>query len=778
MSEHSVSATPDPAARGQPPETDTLSAQAQCIPEGGDVLGMDLALEQMEIGIFEWDVGSGVYRFSQRCRSFWGFGSQERITPETMLRRVHPEDRAAADETLAAAAAGTLRRFSIEMRILQPAGAVRWLHLAARTQLAEDASLRGYGAMRDITELRVAEHKLQERSSQLRAFVESAPMPIALLDSSLRFVVVSHRYLTEHAVMAPDIIGKSIYEAFPDMPVLWRDRYERALGGAVQRGETDKLIWLRREGERDWLRWEMRPWYRAGNEVGGVIMFAEFLTLSMEEQQLRDSQARLELAVHAGQLGIFEHDFTTQRATWNERLSRLFEFVPGQPVTYEQIYQRIHPADREGFARVMQQISAAGPGMSFKLEHRIMPPSGAVQWIAAIGGVTRDPPQRLVGVSKDISSRKRTELALEQSAAELRRVDERKNGYLATLSHELRGPLTPIRTAAHLLDSPKLTGEQLKWVAQVINRQTAQMTALLDDLLDITRISRGKLTLRKTQVALTDITRSALETVQPAIDAKGHHLVVSLPGSPLMVHADPLRMAQVLSNLLTNAARYTDPGGQIALSAAVEGDRLLIRVRDNGIGIPRESIGKIFTLFWQGDSSLNPGGLGVGLAFAQAIVQLHGGILEAHSSGAGQGTEISVCLPLKETAADETAAAAPGCTPASARRILAACSDWHTAGTLRKLINGHELCLAASAEDALAVAREFRPHLVLLELTLPGIDSLARLLRQEPWAKELRIIALTDNTGAEDLHRASHTSFDDQLTKPLDPDRLHTLLAR
>jgi PAS domain S-box-containing protein len=622
------------------------------LPAGTDAQGVELALAGMEVGIFEWDTPTGAHRYSDRCKTLWGFRSDEPVTPALLLARVHPEDMHAAQRMLRAT-----DRYNIELRVVLPDGSVRWVQVAAGTAPAGSGTARGWGAMRDITRRREAEQKLQRQSSQLRKFVESAPVSIAFLDHSMRYVAASERYAQQRHFTPAELIGQNAYAALPHMPRHWRNRHQRILAGATERCESEPFVLP--DGTREWVRWEMRPWYVTGSQVGGIILFAEINTQSIKEQQLlRDSQARLELAIHAGQLGVFDYDFAKKCATWDERMRRLWELTPGEPVTAERFLARIHPGDREKVDNELREASHAGDGAIFKSEHRIIATDGSVRWISGFGRVCRGEHVHLVGVARDITERKRTELALEESAAELRRMDERKNVYLATLSHELRNPLAPIRTAAHLLASPQLTPEQLRWVSDVIRRQTAQMASLLDDLLEITRLSRGKLQLRKVHVPLSDIVQSALESVQPLIDKKGHRLLIRLPEPPLVVHADPLRMSQVLSNILTNAAKYTDPGGQIALTAGAEEDNIVICVKDDGIGIARDSIDKIFTMFWQGGPS-GQGGIGIGLAFAAAIVQLHGGTVEAHSDGPGCGSELRVRLPRASKDVAPAAVSAP-----------------------------------------------------------------------------------------------------------------------
>jgi PAS domain S-box-containing protein len=627
------------------------------IPPDTDVRGIDLALDVMEVGIFEWDAESRTYSFSDRCKKIWGFALEEITTAEMLLKRIHPDDFHLTATVLESFGPDGSGRYSIEHRIVLPDGSIRWVQVSGRTVFAGSGSMRhaarGYGSMRDVTNHKEAEQQLYERTSQLRTFVEVAPVPIAILDRSMRYIMVSDRYAEDRRVGAADLIGRTPYEVFPDIPQRWREVYQNALRGETERGDHDQFV--QRDGSREWVRFELRPWYSADNEVGGNLLFAELITRRLEEQRaLRESQARLELAIQAGTLGVYDQDFITGTITWDARVRGLWGFGPDEPVTRDMFLGGVHPDDRERVVAAIREALTFPGGSNLAMEYRVVNrEDNSIHWVSSTGRVFFDGERatRGVGIIQDITDRKRTELALQQSEEELRRADERKNVYLATLSHELRNPLAPIRTAAHLLASPKLTAEQLKWVAQVIRRQTAQMASLLEDLLEVTRISRGKLVLRKEQVSVSSVVRSAIESAKPFIDEKQHHLLVTLPDEPLLVYADPLRLSQVLCNLLTNAAKYTDPEGRIELAAGLEGESLVIRVRDSGIGIPPEAIDRIFTMFWQVDrgSTDSRAGLGIGLAFVRGIMHLHGGTIEAHSDGTGRGSEFIVRLPALQS---------------------------------------------------------------------------------------------------------------------------------
>jgi PAS domain S-box-containing protein len=658
-----MTARPEAQATAEAPARPLTS-----IPSRSDLGAIDLALDVMGVGVFEYDPVSGVHRFSDRCKAIWGFTVEGDVSQDMILGRIHPEDLHLTSRVREALAPGGPGQYSIEHRIVLPGGSIRWVSVSGRTTFAQIGGMwravRGYGAMCDITERKLAEQRLMrevrerkiaeqqlyERTSQLRAFIEGAPVPIAIFDRAMRYVAFSRQYVEQRGLSGSDLLGRSVYEVFPNMPAHLKAAHARALKGATERREQDLSV--RPDGTREWIRWEVRPWYRADNEVGGLVLFSEFITQRIKAQQaLRESQARLELAIHAGELGIYDYDLVEGNITWDARVRRLLGVSPDETITRETFRRALHPDDREKIDKAMEEIFSAGSNTFLAREYRIVSRAdGSIRWIAGTGQVYFDAgrPVRIVGTIQDVTDRKRAELALEESAEELRRADQRKDVFLATLSHELRNPLAPIRTAAELLASPKLTGEQVKWVSQVLRRQTGHMASLLDDLLEVTRISRGNLVIRKTRVRLTNIAQSAIESTRPLIDEKRHRLLVSLPADSLMLEADPLRLSQVLSNLLANAAKYTDPGGQIELAATVEEALLVIRVRDNGIGIPREAMGNIFRMFWQVNckSDRSEGGLGIGLAFVEGVVQLHGGTIEARSDGPGRGSEFIVRLPM------------------------------------------------------------------------------------------------------------------------------------
>jgi PAS domain S-box-containing protein len=373
---------------------------------------------------------------------------------------------------------------------------------------------------------------------------------------------------------------------------------------------------------------------------------------------------------------------------------------------------------------------------------------------------------------------------LEAANALLKDADRRKDDFLAVLSHELRNPLAPIRTAAHLLDSPHLPASELLWARTVIQRQVRHMSALLDDLLDIARITRGRMELKVRRVNLKGVVDAAVEAARPLIDRNNHTLLVTLPDNDVELDADPLRLSQILSNLLTNAAKYTDAGGHIELSAQIAGGRLSLRVKDDGIGLSTDALSRIFTMFAQVDGSAgrSEGGLGIGLALVKGLVTLHGGSVRAQSDGAGRGSEFIVELPIAAVREEVVAPlGSDAAAPLGSRRVLVADDNKDAADTLGLLLElyGHEVRVAHSGNAALAVAHSFHPNVALLDIAMPDLSGyeVARNLRVDTCCPDILLIALTGYGQDGDKERAHEAGFDHHLTKPVDPSKLEALIS-
>jgi signal transduction histidine kinase len=384
--------------------------------------------------------------------------------------------------------------------------------------------------------------------------------------------------------------------------------------------------------------------------------------------------------------------------------------------------------------------------------------------------------------ARELLSRIDAHLKISQVRAD---ADRRKDEFLATLAHELRNPLTPIRNSLHLLRLAGGEGEVAEQAHEMMERQVALMVRLVDDLLEVARITTGKIEIRKQHVDLAAAVLSAVETSRPLIEAGGHELTIELPPEPLILEADPMRLAQVLANLLNNAAKYTDEGGHIWLAARREGPRVVLSVRDNGAGIPTEMLPRVFDLFTQVDRTYRraQGGLGIGLTLARNLVELHGGTIEARSDGPGKGSEFIVRMPLASRRFGvrhrERSKAQPAGAPP--RHILVVDDNTDAADSLGMLLRvlGAEVYTAYDGPAALEALKAHRPSVMLLDVGLPGMDGfeVARRARQQPEGRELTVIALTGWGQDEDRRRSLEAGIDHHLVKPVDFSALEQLLS-
>ncbi|MGZ9031964.1 MAG: hybrid sensor histidine kinase/response regulator, partial [Burkholderiaceae bacterium] len=377
----------------------------------------------------------------------------------------------------------------------------------------------------------------------------------------------------------------------------------------------------------------------------------------------------------------------------------------------------------------------------------------------------------------------RDEELLRRQAAELAEADRRKDEFLAMLAHELRNPLAPIRNALQYLRLKGAATPELQSARDIIDRQVHQLVRLVDDLLDLSRISRGKIELQRQRANLNMVVESAVESSRPLIDANDHRLTVRLPDTPVTIDADVTRLAQVLQNLLNNAAKYTPRGGQIELSAVVEAGDVVIRVRDDGIGIPPEMMTRVFEMFVQVDRRIEraTGGLGIGLTLVQRLVELHGGRVEAFSEGLDRGSTFVVHLPLPAAATVRDAAGAPA-TPETSRPLKALVVDDNRDGadSLSMMLTalGHHVRVAYDGHTGAEVAALWEPDVALLDIGLPGINGydLARSLRLSDATRRAVLVAVTGWGRQEDRHRSAEAGFDHHLVKPVDPLHLRVLL--
>jgi len=510
----------------------------------------------------------------------------------------------------------------------------------------------------------------------------------------------------------------------------------------------------------------------------------QFEALCASEAALRDSESQFRtMANSIPQLAWMAH--ADGYIHWYNR--RWYEYTGATPQEMEGWgWQRVH--DPQYLPKVLERWQASiDTGIPFDMEFPLRGADGQFRmFLTRVVPLNGEEGQvvQWFGTNTDMEEAKQTEVRLRRTEAALRDADHRKDLFLATLAHELRNPLAPIRTAAQILGSPRLAPDQLQWAQHVIQRQVGRMALLLDDLLDIARITQGKLELKTERVKLTDVVDSAVEEVRPLLESKNHQLTVALPSEELTLNADPLRLSQILSNLMTNAAKYTDPAGHINLSGGVQNGTLCLSVKDDGIGIAPQALTRIFEMFSQidGAAARSEGGLGIGLALVKGLLELHGGTIDARSDGLGRGSEFIVLLPLTAATPSEASATDVDVPPvARGRRVMVADDNKDAADSLAMLLElgGHEVRVAHRGRAALELAQTFRPDVAIIDIGMPDLSGyeVAKELRRESWGTGICLIALTGWGQDDDRQRAKDAGFDRHMTKPVEAWALEELLS-
>ncbi|WP_077000631.1 PAS domain-containing protein [Variovorax sp. KK3] len=556
-------------------------------------------------------------------------------------------------------------------------------------------------------------------------------------------------------------------------------RHFHALADAQDSFPADYRI-VRPDGTLLWLSGRGLVVKRAadGRALRLVSIMADATERKVAEERLRLEHERLEAALSAGRMGAYDMDLVTGRLWWSAQTYELFgvqqdSFVP----TPDNVLALFHPDDREAFARLRaESIALRQP---FRHEFRIVRPDGEQAWLAHRGQAEHDMQGKAVrsfGITMDITDRKRADELLWDA-------DRKKDRFIATLAHELRNPLAPIRNAVALLRHPRSTPEKAAWCHDVIDRQVSQMGRLLDDLLDASRLSRGQLRLRLQRLDLRAAIEQALEIAHPFIETGGHRLDVVSTEHALPLSGDLMRLAQVFSNLLINAAKYTPANGSITLATVRDGHHALVSVTDTGIGIEARHVEEIFEMFGQVETSAGhaQGGQGIGLALAKGLVELHGGTIDAASEGLGKGSRFTVRLPLALAEEDGVAVDPPPARALAARsyRVLVADDRRDSADTLAQALEarGHTVHVAYDGAEAVAMAIAMRPEVAVLDLGMPKLSGIevCRQIRQTDWGAGVRIIAQTGWGQAQDRARTSEAGFDHHLVKPVDLDALIAL---
>lgn len=635
-----------------------------------------------------------------------------------------------------------------------------------------------YGISRDITERKKAERVLREREEDLNRAQIVGHIGSWRLD-------VRHNQLTwsdeNHRIFSVAIGTPLTYETFlarvhPDDRAYVDRMWQAALRGESYNIEHRLLLdcevkWVREKAELEFDQ--------DGILLGGFGITQDITDIKLAERALRDSEERFQLAAEISRFGTWDWNVRSNEIIWSRGHYEILGYQVGEvPSSYQAWADRVHPDD---LARIEAEIDRCmRERLDYVVEFRVVWPDASVHWMSSRGRFEYDQDGvclRMVGALVDITSLKQAELTL-------READQRKDEFLAMLAHELRNPLTPIRNAAHVLGRLDLAEPRLQWVRGIIERQVDHLTHLVDELLDVSRIARGKIALKRTRVELTELVRQTRESVASIMSAKNHRFEVRIPEEPLVLDGDLVRLVQILQNLLNNAAKYTPDGGHIELLANPRGKEIEIEVRDNGMGISASLLPAVFDLFRQGERTLDrsQGGLGIGLTLVRQLVEMHGGRVTASSPGPGLGAGFSVRLPLADAPAiTSTGEARPEAVVKPGLRILVVEDDPLVAESMVMFLQmeGHQVRRAAAAAAALDVLAEFRPQVALIDIGLPGQNGyqLAENIRRREDGASPRLIAVSGYGDQEAVQRSRVAGFDQHLVKPVDPRMLCSLLT-
>jgi PAS domain S-box-containing protein len=578
--------------------------------------------------------------------------------------------------------------------------------------------------------------------------------------------------------------AQSAHTSLQEMLPKLNDLVHQVMGcGEAVRGHDLRLV-IERNGypEERYFTFSFSPIRQSDGTVAGMLVAAHERTAKMlVARRLRDSDARLVAALNAAKMATWEWDMQSDQLIMSDSVTEVFGLLPGEVLhNTQQGFALLHPEDLARHRALV--ASAIAAKSSWHGEFRIIRPrDGEIAWLQERGMTTCNSVTGKVGTTGlvwDVTASKRAEEALRQA-------DRRKDEFLATLAHELRNPLAPIRSAAHLLGDPGLTPELLHRCRAIIDRQAGQMTRLLEDLLEVSRITGGRLALKKRLVTLREVVDSAVETVRPMIDLKAHTLLVNIPDTTVVLNVDPLRISQVLTNLLANAAKYTDRNGRIELDAAVRHDALEVTISDNGIGVAAQDLPRLFEMFSQVSSAIDhsEGGLGIGLALSKGLLDLHGGSVSAHSDGPGKGMRFIVTLPtVSEARICRTVLPEPGNASSDERTILLVDDNRDAIDCLSMILQiaGYRVLAAYNGPEGLAIAEREKPHIVILDIGMPKMSGydVARQIRGEEWGRQALLIAATGWGQETDKRMAYDAGFDRHLTKPFDPREALAALAR
>jgi PAS domain S-box-containing protein len=759
-----------------------------------------VATDAADLGIWTWQPDGDRITW-ENDRPYAILGISRTDAPLTAARFaaefVHPEDLAPFKKAIADTVQNGVR-LSFQGRFYCPDGGLRWVEFTGQPR-PEGPSLRVTGTVQDITERKQAEALVARQAAELAVLYASAPVGLFFYDTDLRYVRVNPAMADLNGLPAEQHIGRGLRDILtPELADQVEPQVRRVLetGQPLPNCEVHGATAPRSgEQQRHWLV-SYHPVQAGDGTLRGVHGAVQEITERKQaEQRLRQNHDTFFNLIQNAPFGLYVVDAQfclRQVSTASLKVFSNIDPLIGRD--FEEVLRLVWPdpfvSEALGRFRHTLQTGEAYAASNSTEQRQNIPDIESYDW--KIERITLPDGQfGVVCYFYDITERSRLERETLEQAQTLADLGRRKDEFLAMLGHELRNPLAALSSAAQLLRGHQHEDALQQQGRSIIERQVVQLTNLVDDLLEVSRIASGNVRLRLELVSISGVVDRAVETAQPLIAQRRHHLTVSLPQQPVWLRADAARLEQVVVNLLTNAAKYTDEGGRIGLSVEQEGEgnEAVLRVRDNGIGIAPDLLPRIFELFTQDERSLDrsQGGLGIGLSLVQRLVELHGGSVKAHSIW-GQGSEFVVRLPLMPLMPTAQAPLAPLLPardavqpPASGCRVLVVDDNVDAAQSLAKLLemSGHQVRLAYDGPRALEAALDHRPEVVLLDIGLPGLDGfeVAQQIRQQAALSSIVLVALTGYGQDADRQQSKEAGFDYHLVKPARFSEIEQILA-
>jgi PAS domain S-box-containing protein len=766
---------------------------------------------------------------SSQWATYTGIPENELLGLTWLERVIHPDDRERT-AALWRAACEDKADYDLEYRIRRHDGQYHWFKTRGVPIRDERGHIvKWFGTCTDIEDQKQAHEALAQSEERFRQLADAMPQIVwtARPDGNIDYL---NRQWHEFTGL-PETLGNEGWAQIlhPDDAAPAKERW----AASVQSGALFEMEIRLLDRRRQTYRWHLIRTVAAHNGSGGVARWFGTAT-DIHEQKRAEESSRYLAEASAALAGVVDYESTLQKvanlavpyfADWStvdvanddgtlRRLAVAHRDPEKTPLAHELMHHHspdpqakggIGAVFRTGQPEIVEEITDELLVRGAKDERHLslirllglksyvcVPlivsgnPFGVLTFATAESG--RRYTEADLALAKDLAHQAAVAIENTQLYQALREADRRKDEFLATLAHELRNPLAPIRNSLQILKMPRVDAQTVERSRDMMERQVHHLVRLVDDLLDVSRVMRGKIELRRERVELATVVARAVETVQPLIEAQGHRFDISLPSESLPIDADPVRLAQVVGNLLTNAAKYTEPGGRIWLTAERDGDMAALRVRDNGIGIAPHMLPRIFELFVQVDhaSTKAQGGLGIGLTLVKNLVEMHNGIVQAQSEGLGKGCEFVVRLPLVVQAIDQNHSPEAGRqadqhAPPSGKRLLVVDDNQDAADSLAMLLRlqGHDVRVAYSGMAALEMTKAYTPDVVFMDIGMPGMDGYeaARRIRQQPGLGNVVLAALTGWGQQEDRRRTAEVGFDHHLVKPVEPNALEKLLA-